>query len=316
MKKLLSKNDFQVLTKWEDVYGPDRKYCLVVVPWEGKKVYLHELLVGSGLARIHTRGADLPGGRDYREQKAYSRRWRNRRAMKKLALGGSRNLITAMLAKRIIPCLDVTNGRVVKGVNFVDLIDAGDPVESAVAYNEQEADEIVFLDITASSDGRATMVDVVERTAERCFVPLTVGGGIREVEDMRIMLGAGADKVGVNTAAIHRPQVIDEGANTFGNQAIVVAIDAKRQGPGKWGVYTHGGRNPVEGLDAIEWAKEVAERGAGEILLTSMDADGTKNGYDIELTAAVSDAVGIPVIASGGAGNLDHLVDVLQGGTC
>jgi cyclase len=219
-----------------------------------------------------------------------------------------------MLAKRIIPCLDVTDGRVVKGVNFVDLIDAGDPVESAVAYNEQEADEIVFLDITASSDGRATMVDVVERTAERCFVPLTVGGGIREVEDMRIMLGAGADKVGVNTAAIHRPQVIDEGAGTFGNQAIVVAIDAKRQGPGKWGVYTHGGRNPVEGLDAIEWAKEVADRGAGEILLTSMDADGTKNGYDIELTAAVSDAVGIPVIASGGAGNLDHLVDVLKEG--
>ncbi|MGJ8726024.1 MAG: imidazole glycerol phosphate synthase subunit HisF [Roseibacillus sp.] len=219
-----------------------------------------------------------------------------------------------MLAKRIIPCLDVTNGRVVKGVNFVDLIDAGDPVESAVAYNEQEADEIVFLDITASSDGRATMVDVVERTAERCFVPLTVGGGIREVEDMRIMLGAGADKVGINTAAIHRPQVIDEGSSTFGNQAIVVAIDAKQQGPGKWGVYTHGGRNPVEGLDAIEWAKEVADRGAGEILLTSMDADGTKNGYDIELTAAVSDAVGVPVIASGGAGNLDHLVDVLKEG--
>ena len=161
-----------------------------------------------------------------------------------------------MLAKRIIPCLDVTDGRVVKGVNFVDLIDAGDPVESAVAYNEQEADEIVFLDITASSDGRSTMVDVVERTAERCFVPLTVGGGIREVEDMRIMLGAGADKVGINTAAIRRPEVIDEGANTFGNQAIVVAIDAKQQGPGKWGVYTHGGRNPVEGLDAVEWAKD------------------------------------------------------------
>lgn len=219
-----------------------------------------------------------------------------------------------MLAKRIIPCLDVTNGRVVKGVNFVDLIDAGDPVESAVAYNEQEADEIVFLDITASSDGRATMVDVVERAAERCFVPLTVGGGIREVEDMRIMLGAGADKVGVNTAAINRPQVIDEGSGTFGNQAIVVAIDAKKQGPGKWGVYTHGGRNPVAGLDAIEWAKEAADRGAGEILLTSMDADGTKDGYDIELTAAVSDAVGIPVIASGGAGNLDHLVDVLERG--
>ncbi|MEM9081470.1 MAG: imidazole glycerol phosphate synthase subunit HisF [Verrucomicrobiota bacterium] len=219
-----------------------------------------------------------------------------------------------MLAKRIIPCLDVTDGRVVKGVNFVDLIDAGDPVECAVAYNEQEADEIVFLDITASSDGRATMVDVVEKTAERCFVPLTVGGGIREVEDMRVMLGAGADKVGVNTAAIRRPEVVDEGAGTFGSQAIVVAIDAKRQGPGKWGVYTHGGRNAVEGLDAIEWAKEVAERGAGEILLTSMDSDGTKAGYDLELTAAVSDAVRIPVIASGGAGNLEHLADVLEVG--
>lgn len=219
-----------------------------------------------------------------------------------------------MLAKRIIPCLDVTNGRVVKGVNFVDLIDAGDPVECAVAYNEQEADEIVFLDITASSDGRATMVDVVERTAERCFVPLTVGGGIREVDDMKLMLGAGADKVGVNTAAIKRPKLVDEGAGTFGSQAIVVAIDAKRQGPGKWGVYTHGGRNPVEGLDAIEWAKEVADRGAGEILLTSMDADGTKAGYDVELTAAVSDAVGVPVIASGGAGTLEHLVEVLKKG--
>ena len=218
-----------------------------------------------------------------------------------------------MLAKRIIPCLDVTAGRVVKGVNFVDLIDAGDPVECAVAYNEQEADEIVFLDITASSDQRSTMVDVVERAAERCFVPLTVGGGIREVEDMRIMLGAGADKVGVNTAAVNRPKLIDEGAGTFGSQAIVVAVDAKRESPGKWGVYTHGGRTPV-GLDVVEWAKEIADRGAGEILLTSMDGDGTKNGYDIELTAAVSDAVNIPVIASGGAGNLDHLVDVLKEG--
>jgi cyclase len=218
-----------------------------------------------------------------------------------------------MLAKRIIPCLDVTDGRVVKGVNFVDLIDAGDPVECAVAYNEQEADEIVFLDITASSDKRATMVEVVEKAAERCFVPLTVGGGIREVEDMRVMLGAGADKVGVNTAAVNRPALIDEGARTFGNQAIVVAIDAKREGPGKWGLYTHGGRTPV-GRDAVEWAKEVADRGAGEILLTSMDCDGTRTGYDIELTATVSDAVGIPVIASGGAGNLDHLVDVLQEG--
>ncbi|MDA0768224.1 MAG: imidazole glycerol phosphate synthase subunit HisF [Verrucomicrobia bacterium] len=219
-----------------------------------------------------------------------------------------------MLAKRIIPCLDVTDGRVVKGVNFVDLRDAGDPVDCAVAYNEQEADEIVFLDITASSDERKTMVEVVRRTAERCFVPLTVGGGIRTVEDMRQMLLAGADKVGVNTAAIHRPEVVNEGAETFGSQCVVVAIDAKRQGPGKWGVYTHGGRNPVEGLDAIEWAKEVYNRGAGEILLTSMDADGTKDGYDIALTRAVSEAVGIPVIASGGAGTLDHLVEVLRDG--
>ena len=219
-----------------------------------------------------------------------------------------------MLAKRIIPCLDVTNGRVVKGTNFVDLVDAGDPVESAVAYNEQQADEIVFLDITASSDGRDTMVDVVRETAAKCFVPLTVGGGIRKVADMSRMLLAGADKVGVNTAAILRPKVIDEGAKAFGNQCIVVAIDAKRQGPGKWGVYTHGGRHPVDGLDAIEWAKEVYNRGAGEILLTSMDADGTKNGYDLELTRVVSEAVRIPVIASGGAGNLEHMVEVLDEG--
>jgi len=218
-----------------------------------------------------------------------------------------------MLAKRIIPCLDVTNGRVVKGTNFVDLRDAGDPVECAIAYNEQEADELVFLDITASSDGRDTMVDVVRRTAEKCFIPLTVGGGIRTVEDMRKMLLAGADKVGMNTAAVVNPDVIDAGANAFGNQCIVVAIDAKREENGKWGVYTHGGRKPV-GLDAITWAKEIYNRGAGEILLTSMDADGTKDGYDIELTAAVSEAVGIPVIASGGAGNLQHMVDVLEQG--
>ncbi len=218
-----------------------------------------------------------------------------------------------MLAKRIIPCLDVTDGRVVKGVNFVDLIDAGDPVECAVAYNEQQADELVFLDITASSDNRATMVEVVSRTAERCFIPLTVGGGIRTVDDMRRMLLAGADKVGVNTSAVNNPGIVDQGARAFGNQCIVVAIDAKRDGPGKWRVYTHGGRTPVE-LDAIEWAREVWNRGAGEILLTSMDADGTQAGYDIELTAAVSDTVGIPVIASGGAGNLDHMVDVLERG--
>ena len=218
-----------------------------------------------------------------------------------------------MLAKRIIPCLDVTDGRVVKGVNFVDLIDAGDPVECAVAYNEQQADELVFLDITASSDNRATMVDVVRRTAERCFIPLTVGGGIRTVDDMRRMLLAGADKVGVNTSAVNNPGIVDLGARAFGNQCIVVAIDATRDGPGKWRVHTHGGRTPVD-LDAVEWAREVWNRGAGEILLTSMDADGTQAGYDIELTAAVSDAVGIPVIASGGAGNLDHMVDVLERG--
>ncbi len=218
-----------------------------------------------------------------------------------------------MLAKRIIPCLDVTNGRVVKGVNFVDLIDAGDPVECAIAYNLQQADELVFLDITASSDQRNTMVDVVRRTAEKCFIPLTVGGGIRSVENMREMLLAGADKVGINTSAVTRPGLIDEGAQAFGSQCIVVAIDAKREGPGKWGVYTHGGRTPV-GIDAIEWAKQVWRRGAGEILLTSMDADGTQAGYDLELTAAVSSAVGIPVIASGGAGNLDHMVEVLGAG--
>lgn len=218
-----------------------------------------------------------------------------------------------MLAKRIIPCLDVTDGRVVKGTNFINLRDAGDPVECAIAYNEQQADELVFLDITASSDGRDTMVDVVRRTAACCFIPLTVGGGIRSVEDMRRMLLAGADKVSLNTAAIHRPDLISEGSAAFGAQCIVVAIDAKRQKPGRWGVYTHGGRNDA-GLDAIEWAKEAERRGAGEILLTSMDADGRKTGYDIELTRAVSDAVSIPVIASGGAGNLDHMVEVLKEG--
>lgn len=228
-----------------------------------------------------------------------------------LGVGGFPRLALGVLAKRIIPCLDVTDGRVVKGVNFVDLIDAGDPVEAAMAYNAQEADELVFLDITASSDNRKTMVDVVRRTAEHCFIPLTVGGGIRSVENMREMLLAGADKVGINTSAVNNPGLVDEGAKAFGSQCIVVAIDAKREGPGKWGVYTHGGRTPV-GLDVVEWAKEVWRRGAGEILLTSMDSDGTQAGYDIELTAAVSTAVGIPVIASGGAGNLDHMVDVLD----
>jgi imidazole glycerol-phosphate synthase subunit HisF len=218
-----------------------------------------------------------------------------------------------MLTRRIIPCLDVDRGRVVKGTKFLELRDAGDPVECAVAYNHQGADELVFLDITASSDARATMVDVVERTAARCFMPLTVGGGIREVADMKRMLRAGADKVSINTAAIHRPDLVNEGATTFGSQCIVVAIDARRDGPDRWRVFTHGGRKPTE-LDAVAWAAEVCRRGAGEILLTSMDADGTKDGYDLALTRAVSEAVTIPVIASGGAGNLDHLVDVLDAG--
>lgn len=218
-----------------------------------------------------------------------------------------------MLSKRIIPCLDVTNGRVVKGTKFLDLRDAGDPVECAKAYDAQGADELVFLDITASSDNRATMVDVVRHTAEQCFMPLTVGGGIRTVEDFRTMLLAGADKVSVNTSAINNPELITEAAQAFGSQCVVVAMDAKRDGPGKWRIYTHGGRNATE-LDAVSWAKEVEKRGAGEILLTSMDADGTCDGYDIELTAAVSGAVNIPVIASGGAGELRHLADVLDRG--
>lgn len=220
-----------------------------------------------------------------------------------------------MLAKRIIPCLDVTGGRVVKGVNFVNLIDAGDPVEAAIEYDRQGADEIVFLDITASSDDRDTMVDVVRRTAEKVFIPVTVGGGIRTVEDMRRMLNSGADKVSVNTAAILNPDLIRAGAERFGSQCIVLAIDARKMPgmPGKWQVFTHGGRKATE-LDAVEWAKYGVELGAGEILLTSMDADGTKDGYDCELTRAVSESVSVPVIASGGAGTLDHMVEVLQKG--
>lgn len=216
-----------------------------------------------------------------------------------------------MLSVRIIPCLDVRDGRVVKGVNFVNLVDAGDPVEQAKAYENQGADELVFLDITASSDNRAIMRDVVERTAGECFMPLTVGGGLRTLEDIRLMLNAGADKISLNTSAITNPDLVSEASAKFGNQCIVVAIDAKREGEGRWNVYTHGGRNRTE-LDAVEWAKEVERRGAGEILLTSMDCDGTKDGYDIALTGAVSDAVKIPVIASGGAGNLKHLVDAVK----
>ncbi len=218
-----------------------------------------------------------------------------------------------MLTRRIIPCLDVDKGRVVKGTKFLDIRDAGDPVDCAVAYNNQGADELVFLDITASSDARHTMVDVVAETAARCFMPLTVGGGIRTVADMKTMLRAGADKVSVNTAAIHDPELVNSGANTFGSQCIVVAIDARSNGDGTWQVYTHGGRNRTL-LNAVQWAAEVCRRGAGEILLTSMDADGTKNGYDVALTRAVSEAVTIPVIASGGAGTLDHMVTVLSEG--
>jgi len=217
------------------------------------------------------------------------------------------------LAKRIIPCLDVDNGRVVKGVRFVEIRDAGDPVEIARRYDEQGADEITFLDITASSDNRATMVHVVEQVADQVFIPLTVGGGIRQVEDVRRMLNAGADKVAINTAAVSRPEFVKQAADHFGAQCIVVAIDAKQTGPDKWEVFTHGGRKAT-GLDAVEWARRMTAFGAGEILLTSMDRDGTRDGFDLALTRAVCDAVSVPVIASGGVGNLDHLVDGITKG--
>ncbi len=217
-----------------------------------------------------------------------------------------------MLAKRIIPCLDVDRGRVVKGIRFVDLIDAGDPVEQARRYDREGADELVFLDITASSDSRDTVRDMARQVADSVFIPFTVGGGIRAVEDMRLMLASGADKVSVNTAAIKQSSIITEGARAFGSQAIVVAIDARRSGQG-WEVYTHGGRTPT-GIDAVAWAKRAEELGAGEVLLTSMDSDGTRDGYDIALTRAVAEAVSIPVIASGGAGTLDHLYEALSDG--
>ncbi len=219
-----------------------------------------------------------------------------------------------MLKKRIIPCLDVKDGRVVKGINFVDLVDAGDPVEQASVYNKNGADEICFLDITASSDKRDILLDTVKKTAECCFVPLTVGGGVRSILDIRKLLLAGADKVSINTAAIKNPELIKESSNKFGSQCIVVAIDAKKTAENKWTVFSHGGRGATE-LDAVEFAKLAEKNGAGEILLTSMDRDGTKEGYDIELTKKISSSLNIPVIASGGVGNLEHLKDgILDGG--
>ena len=212
-----------------------------------------------------------------------------------------------MLAKRIIPCLDVKDGRVVKGINFLDLRDAGDPVEAGIKYDEEGADELVFLDITASSDRRETVIDMVEHVANSVFIPFTVGGGIKTLEDIRKIVGAGADKVSINTAAVKTPELITKGANVFGSQCIVVAIDVKNNGK-FWEVFLHGGRTPT-GIDAAEWAKEVEQRGAGEILLTSMDKDGTKDGFDLEITSKISQMLNIPVIASGGAGNLQHLAD-------
>ena len=218
-----------------------------------------------------------------------------------------------MLKSRIIPCLDVDRGRVVKGVNFVDLVDAGDPVEQARVYDAQGADELCFLDISASHEGRDTLLDIVAGTAEACFMPLTVGGGVRSLDDIRKLLRAGADKVAIMTAAVARPELVREAAETFGAQCIVVAVDAKRVASGRFEVFTHGGRRPT-GLDAVDWARRMAASGAGEILLTSMDRDGTKRGFDIELTRAVADAIDEPVIASGGVGTLDHLVEGVRDG--
>ncbi len=218
-----------------------------------------------------------------------------------------------MLKCRVIPCLDVKDGRVVKGVNFVDLKDAGDPVESAIAYDAAGADELCFLDITASHENRGTILDVVQRTAEACFMPLTVGGGVRTTDDIRNLLLAGADKVSIMTAAVNNRDFVREAAEKFGSQCVVVAIDAKQVAPDRWEIFTHGGRKPT-GLDAIQYAREVVALGAGEILLTSMDRDGTKSGFDITLTRAIADAVNVPLIASGGVGNLDHLVDGIRDG--
>jgi cyclase len=218
-----------------------------------------------------------------------------------------------MLKMRVIPCLDVKDGRVVKGINFIDLVDAGDPVAQARIYDRDGADELCFLDITASAEDRDTLYDVVRRTAEECFMPLTVGGGVRTVEDVRSLLLSGADKVSINTAAVANPEFVREAAQKFGTQCIVAAIDAKAAGPGRWQVFTHGGRRPT-GIDAVEWARRLVDYGAGEILLTSMDRDGTKAGFDIALTRSVADAVRVPVIASGGVGTLDHLVEGIRDG--
>ena len=228
-----------------------------------------------------------------------------------------------MVLKRVIPCLDVDDGRVVKGTNFVDIRDAGDPVELAERYDAEGADELIFLDITASHESRDTIVELARRTADNVFIPFTIGGGIRSVEDAQAVLDAGADKVSVNSAALQRPELLEELADVFGAQCVVIAIDAKRRDPGvssptcerpEWDVYTHGGRTVVEGREAVDWAVEATERGAGEVLLTSMDRDGTSEGYELELTRAVADAVGVPVIASGGAGELDHLVAAVEAG--
>jgi len=218
-----------------------------------------------------------------------------------------------MLKMRVIPCLDVKEGRTVKGINFVDLVDAGDPVEQARLYDREGADELCFLDITASHENRDTLFDVVSRTSEQCFMPLTVGGGVRTTDDIRKLLLTGADKVSINSAAVRRPELVREAAEKFGTQCIVVAIDAKKTGPNNWEIFTHGGRNAT-GVDAVEWARRMADFGAGEILLTSMDRDGTKSGFDIALTRAVADSVAIPVIASGGVGSMDHLVEGVRDG--
>jgi len=233
--------------------------------------------------------------------------------MQTLAISPHPRHSTSILKTRIIPCLDVANGRVVKGVNFVDLVDAGDPVQAAKAYDAAGADELCFLDIMATEDNRATMYDLVTRTAEQCFMPLTVGGGVRTPDDVRKLLLAGADKVSFNSAAVARPDVVAEAADRFGSQCIVVAIDAKTTSPGKWEIFTHGGRRAT-GIDAVDFARLVAAKGAGEILLTSMDRDGTKGGYNLPLTRAIADAVDIPVIASGGVGTLDHLVEGITEG--